>query len=864
MSYTITKTNGDSLVTIPDTELNTDYGLFLVGRNYSGYGIYLNDNFVALMENFSKSTAPATPLEGQLWWNNSDNDLQVWSGDVWKKIGHVTASGSAPTASGRNVGDLWWDTTNQQLKAWAGETTTTSPSVYRTTGYEVSLVTATAIRVGDVLTTANILSNASVAVTQILSTSNVRVSTTASIFPGETVTFTRGSGWNLIGPSYTKDQQLTGIFPRTLTDTQGITRVVGLIYQKGSIIGSISRDNEYAPGASDQIERLPIIKPGITLIEDSAPQLVRSVLEDTTGSAGNTVIAVTQTEGLAIGDYVITDDIAYSSLKTIQEIYANGSIRINATTSLMTNDVIVFQRGSSQSNMFHGTVSNAQRLNGITADRFATLDTDQLFLANVSVTGNVGVGQSTVFEDSTVLWQNDKDFNLINTQGNGNISLRTVVSLTGGTPVEVLKITGNTGLAEVRGNPISANGVATKSYVDNAQGVALGAITANVTALINGASIGRRDFGNIETVLDTYASNFTTVNNVLDTKADIDNQTFTGVPKAPTAPAGTSNTQIATTAFVSSALSTSTTEWQANAADQAVQLALRATIASPDFSGTPQTTHVADTDRSRRIATTSFVGNLVDAATNGIDNGLSSKAPIESPAFTGFPVSGFTAANLTYGTLPTTSAPLGIVVSHPYPTQLATVGFVANIVATMPSANLTPYATKVSPALEGTPTAPTPNVGDNSTKIATTKFVAERSPVLSVNTQTGAVSLAVGDISGAAPINNPTFTGVAASATDPDPYPANTGTLQFATTRWVGNIAANLAPKSDPTFTGTVTLQNPADNSNSNVAATTAWVRGRIAVANVPYWDGSGKFISTAAPVANDGNNGDIWFQYSP
>ena len=244
MSYTITKTNGDSLVTIPDTELNTDYGLFLVGRNYSGYGIYLNDNFVALMENFSKSTAPATPLEGQLWWNNSDNDLQVWSGDVWKKIGHVTASGSAPTASGRNVGDLWWDTTNQQLKAWAGETTTTSPSVYRTTGYEVSLVTATAIRVGDVLTTANILSNASVAVTQILSTSNVRVSTTASIFPGETVTFTRGSGWNLIGPSYTKDQQLTGIFPRTLTDTQGITRVVGLIYQKGSIIGSISRDNE--------------------------------------------------------------------------------------------------------------------------------------------------------------------------------------------------------------------------------------------------------------------------------------------------------------------------------------------------------------------------------------------------------------------------------------------------------------------------------------------------------------------------------------------------------------------------------------------------------------------------------------------
>jgi len=861
MAYTITKTNGDSLVTIPDTELNTDYGLFLVGRNYSGYGIYLNDNFVALMENFSKSTAPATPLEGQLWWNNSDNDLQIWTGDVWKKVGHVTASGNAPTASGRNVGDQWWDTTNQQLKTWAGETTTTSPSVYRTTSYEVSLVSATAVRVGDVLTTANILSNAAVTVTQILSTSNVRVGTTASIFPGETVTFTRGSGWNLIGPSYTKDQQLTGIFPRTITDSQSITRVVGLIYQKGSVIGSISRENEYAPGAADTIERLPIIKPGITLVDDAAPQLVRSVLSNTTGSSGNTVIAVTQTEGLAVGDYVITDDIAYSSLKTIQEIYANGSIRINATTSLMTNDVIVFQRGSDQSNMFHGTVSNAQRLNGITADRFATLDTDQLFLANVSVTGNLGVGQSTLFTDSTVLWQNSRDFNLINTQGNGNISLRTVVSLVSGTPVEVLKITGNTGLAEVRGNPISANGVATKGYVDNSTATVLNEISQNVTALINGASVSRRDFGNIETVLDTYSGNFTTVNNVLDTKANIDGQTFTGVPKAATAPAGTSNTQIATTAFVTGAINTSTTAWQANALTQSAEIALRANISSPDFSGTPQTTHVSDTDRSRRIATTSFVGNLVATATNGIDNGLSSKAPINNPSFTGYPVSAFTAANLTYGTLSTTSAPLGIVVSHPYPTQLATVGFVANIVATMPSANLTPYATKVSPALEGVPTAPTPNVGDNSTKIATTKFVAERSPVLSVNTQTGNVVLAVGDIAGAAPLASPTFTGQAQLYADP---PVGQSSLWIATTRWVANIAANLAPKTEPTFIGTVTIPNPSDNSNANIAATTAWVRGRIAVANVPTWDGSGKFISAAAPISSDGNNGDIWFQYTP
>ena len=138
MAYTITKTNGDTLVVVPDTEKNTDYGITLVGRNYSGYGIYLNDNFISLLENFSKDTAPAQPLEGQLWWNSESNTLQVWQGDVWKRVGHLTASGTAPSASGRIVGDQWWDTGNLQLKAWAGESTTTSDSLLRTTGYIIS------------------------------------------------------------------------------------------------------------------------------------------------------------------------------------------------------------------------------------------------------------------------------------------------------------------------------------------------------------------------------------------------------------------------------------------------------------------------------------------------------------------------------------------------------------------------------------------------------------------------------------------------------------------------------------------------------------------------------------------------------
>jgi hypothetical protein len=861
MAYTITKTNGDTLVTVPDTELNTDFGISLVGRNYSGYGIFLNDNFISLLENFAKGTAPATPLEGQLWWNTDSMTLQVWEGNVWKKISHLTASGTAPTSSGRVVGDLWWDTTNQQLKAWAGEIISSVAATAATsTNYIVTLNSSDSVRVNDLVTTGNVVSANNVIVTQILSSVNVRVSTPVTIYSGEAVTFTRGSGWNLIGPSYTKDQQMTGVFPRTVIDSQNIERVVGLIYQKGQVIGSISRENEYIPRTADTIERLPVIKPGITLIEDSAPQFVRSVLLDTTGVNGNTVISVTQTEGLAVGDYVITDDIAYSALKTIQEIYGNGSIRINATTSLMTNDVVTFQRGTNQSNMFHGTVTNAQRLNGVTADRFAALDTDQQFLADVAVAGNLHVGRTELGVQKTRLWSENSNLHIINTQANGNISLRTLSTTVSVTPIEVLSVNGITGKIEVRGVPTSANGIATKSYVDAAQATSLAAVAANVTALINGASVDKRDFGNVAIILNSYASQFDGVTANLALKAPLEDPTFTGSPRSVTFSSATANTAIATTEYVTNAITTVTNAWTSNASTQASLIATKADIASPDFSGTPQVPHVSNEDRSRKVATTWFVGNVVDTAIAGATSSIGGLAPIASPNFTGGPTAPF-AANLAYTITNNTDTSLGIVSSHPYPRLLATVGWVANAIATMPTANLQSYATKVNPTLEGVPRGTLAPEGTSNSWIATTQFVATRSPVLSVNGYNGVVSLGLSDISGAAPIFSPIFTGTPTLNADPD---RNDSTLRIATTRWVSNIAANLAPQNSPTFIGTVTIPTPASNSNDTTATTTAWVRTKLASVDAIKWQGATKWVSTQAPTGSDGADGDIWFQYVP
>jgi len=119
MAYTINQTGGSVLANVADGTIdNTTTDLTLIGKNYSGYGDALNENFVKLLENFSHTTAPTSPLAGQLWWDSTNNLLKVYTGTTFKTVSSSTASATQP-ASGV-VGDLWWDTANSQLKVYNG------------------------------------------------------------------------------------------------------------------------------------------------------------------------------------------------------------------------------------------------------------------------------------------------------------------------------------------------------------------------------------------------------------------------------------------------------------------------------------------------------------------------------------------------------------------------------------------------------------------------------------------------------------------------------------------------------------------------------------------------------------------------
>lgn len=120
MSYTINLTDGALFATIADGTINTSSSMTLVGKNYAGYGQFLDTNFIHLLENSSNTTPPGAPLTGQLWWDSGNNVLKVYNGTIFKTISGATSSGTAPNGANSVAGDLWYDSVNQQLNVYTG------------------------------------------------------------------------------------------------------------------------------------------------------------------------------------------------------------------------------------------------------------------------------------------------------------------------------------------------------------------------------------------------------------------------------------------------------------------------------------------------------------------------------------------------------------------------------------------------------------------------------------------------------------------------------------------------------------------------------------------------------------------------
>jgi hypothetical protein len=216
MAYTLSLSNGTSLLGtsgLPDGTIDTtSTSLALVGKNYPGYGVFLNENMIHMLENFSNTSAPSAAVPGQLWYDSGNKVLKVnvvgalGSPATWKSLAGITnAANKAAITIAPNVGEFWWDTTNNQLKVYSG-----------------------------------LLSQ------------------------GDT-------GWVTVGPASNTTTGQSGAQPDTVVDTGSVSHVVVKFYISSDLVAILSKDAEFIPGTP--INGFNVIRPGFNLSNGLTNQL---------------------------------------------------------------------------------------------------------------------------------------------------------------------------------------------------------------------------------------------------------------------------------------------------------------------------------------------------------------------------------------------------------------------------------------------------------------------------------------------------------------------------------------------------------------------------------------------------------------
>ena len=293
------------------------------------------------------------------------------------------------------------------------------------------------------------------------------------------------------------------------------------------------------------------------------------------------------------------------------------------------------------------------------------------------------------------------------------------------------------------------------------------------------------------------------------------------------------------------------------------------TLANNSGEGTTPTITVDTSVIQARVANVTDVEiGYLDGVTSAIQTQLNDKSLIASPTFTGTPSAPTAAVNTNTTQIATTAFVINEIADNVYIPVIDNLDDLGDVTASSPSSgdllkwngtawvNASGYALLASPALTGTPTAPTATLATDTTQVATTAFVraevaalvnsasstldtlgeiatalgndaalsttltssiALKAPLASP-TFTGTVTIPAGaSISGFATLASPTFTGTPTlpTGTIATTQTANDSTTAVATTAFVttaDNLKANLA---SPTFTGTVTL--PANTVTSSM-----------------------------------------------
>jgi microcystin-dependent protein len=397
VNYTETTNPAKTPITVADQTLNSQTSLTFVGKNYAGYAPILATDLLHLLENFASpmnasGTGPANatltnPVQGQLWYDNTNNLLKVYDGTTWNAAGSIKKATTAPLVANSSAGDLWVNTVSSQLYLFSG-------SNWLLVGPQFSQGTLTGPNVETIIDTSNISHNV-----VSLYSNNYRIAIISkdSFTPKSTIAgFTTGisEGINLSSVNSTSSTNPTR-FHGTATSADSL--LIGNTEVSGS---------NFLRGDALSIGNFPLN------IRSDGGITVGSNLSFNIGTDGNSTIMYNKLSGSAINFKLIngttTSTVLYLDPTTKVGIGANN------TSPVSTLDVMggVTIKDDSTNNV-NGQLS----VNG-TADVGATGG------ASIKTTGGLTVAKQTLLGDDATF--NGQIF-LNYTDSNGNPIAKTLI-----------------------------------------------------------------------------------------------------------------------------------------------------------------------------------------------------------------------------------------------------------------------------------------------------------------------------------------------------------------------------------------------------------------------------------------------------
>ena len=379
-------------------------------------------------------------------------------------------------------------------------------------------------------------------------------------------------------------------------------------------------------------------------------------------------------------------------------------------------------------------------------------------------------------------------------------------------------------------------------------------VQAKVDAIVDSAPGALDTLNELAAALGDDANFSTTVTNNLALKANLASPSFSGSPTAPTPASNSNGTAIATTAFVQTAVAgtVNLTDFSVTTGSASSGGALAYNNTTGVFSFTPADLSGVLTSYTETDPVVGAINGIVKADGNGNI----------SAATAGTDYSTFSGAFSALTGKPTTISGYGITDAFD-----GAFSSLTGTPTTLSGYGITDAAPLASPALTGTPTAPTATSGTNTTQVATTAYVQSEISGFSAGANVS--------VSGSAP-SSPSagdlwfdddalvlyvyyadgtsnqWVQTNPSSIDPSAFDGTFASITNKPTTLAGYGITNGATLASPTFTGTPAAPTASAGANTTQLATTAFVQQEITSAG-SYNDASvDTHLNTSTASANE------------